>query len=248
MCVRDSASRFNRWIAGSEGMLVRPKLRRLDMSQPTSIADALKARFKLEFDRYPESSRVRLHRAISWLRRAEEELVDPDARFLFLWIAFNAAYAKELGHAETERDRLAAFFAMLIAVDQRGTIQQLLFKQFSGHIRLLIDNRYVYEPFWRALREHDASNRWEEKFSGSKKAAMAAVMKGETGTVLSIVFDRLYVLRNQLVHGGATWNSRLNRAQVAEGAGILLSIVPALIEIMIDHPEIDFGDVLYPVV
>lgn len=28
--------------------------------------------------------------------------------------------------------------------------------------------------------------------------------------ILSILFDRLYVLRNQLVHGGATWNSDVN--------------------------------------
>jgi len=214
----------------------------------TPIADALKAKFKAHLERYPESSRVRLHRAISWLRRAEQEADDLDAQFIFLWIAFNAAYAKEVGLGATERDRLAAFFATLLAVDERKSLNGLLFNQFTGPIRMLMENRYVFEPFWKALREHDSSNRWEEKFASSKKAALASVMKGETGTVLSIVFDRLYVLRNQLVHGGATWNSQLNRAQVKDGANILLSIVPALIEIMIDHPDIDFGDVLYPVV
>ena len=29
--------------------------------------------------------------------------------------------------------------------------------------------------------------------------------------------ERLYVLRNQLIHGGATWNSGKNRDQVVEG-------------------------------
>jgi len=142
---------------------------------------------------------------------------------------------------------------------RRGRIQPLARKEISGRtlrdreetcrpISMPMENRYVFEPFRRALREHDASNRWEEKFAGSKKAAMAAVMNGETGTVLSIVFDRLYVLRNQLIHGGATWNSQVNRAQVKDGAHILFFIVPALIALMIDHPDIDFGDVLYPVV
>jgi len=34
---------------------------------------------------------LRVHRSISWVDRAEAELDDHDARFLFLWIAFNAA-------------------------------------------------------------------------------------------------------------------------------------------------------------
>jgi hypothetical protein len=73
-------------------------------------------------------------------------------------------------------------------------------------------------------------------------------MEGHTDTVLSIVIDRLYVLRNQLVHGGATWNSSINRAQVKDGAQILLAIVPIVIELMLDHPAEDFGAILYPVV
>lgn len=77
---------------------------------------------------------------------------------------------------------------------------------------------------------------------------MAAVMNNQTQVVLSIVFDRLYVLRNQLVHGGATWNSQVNRGQVSDGARILGTLVPIIIGLMIDHPELDFGEILYPVV
>jgi len=61
-------------------------------------------------------------------------------------------------------------------------------------------------------------------------------------------YGRLYVLRNQLVHGGATWASRVNRAQVRDGAAILDVIVPQILSIMLDHPEHDFSEVLYPVV
>ena len=73
-------------------------------------------------------------------------------------------------------------------------------------------------------------------------------MGNQTQVVLSIVFDRLYVLRNQLVHGGATWNSQVNRAQVSDGARILGTLVPLILGIMIEHPELDFGEILYPVV
>ena len=39
---------------------------------------------------------MRTHRALSWLNRAEQESEDLDARFIFLWIAFNSAYSVKL--------------------------------------------------------------------------------------------------------------------------------------------------------
>ena len=65
---------------------------------------------------------------------------------------------------------------------------------------------------------------------------------------LSLVFDRLYVLRNQLVHGGATWNSRVNRDQVRDGAAILAVHMPVFVDVMMDSPGEDWGRPFYPVV
>jgi len=69
-----------------------------------------------------------------------------------------------------------------------------------------------------------------------------------TAEILSLVFDRLYVLRNQLVHGGATWNSRVNRDQVRDGAAILAFLMPVFVDVMMDHPDEDWGRPFYPVV
>jgi len=216
--------------------------------KPDGNARELKAKLKRKADALAEPQRVRLHRAISWLQRAEAEHVDLDARFIFLWIAFNAAYAREFGFGESERDRLAAFIAALLQVDGGKRLGQLAFRQFTGPIRTLVENRFVFEPFWRALREHDSSKRWEDKFDAARKLALASVVAGDTATVLSIVFDRLYVLRNQLVHGGATWNSSANRAQVKDGAALMMAVTPLVIDLMLDRPDVDFGDILYPVV
>lgn len=70
----------------------------------------------------------------------------------------------------------------------------------------------------------------------------------DTLVVLGIVFDRLYVLRNQLVHGGTTWNSRVNRQQVGDGASLLRDLVPVTLELMLDRPEVDYGGIAFPVV
>ncbi len=207
----------------------------------------LQARFGQRKDTHSDASCVRIHRAISWLERAEAAAHDHDACFIFLWIAFNAAYAADVGSADSARDQLRIFFARLLALDADRRLHTLLFERFCGPIRTLIGNKFVFEPFWRALREHDASERWREQFKASRKVALRAIVDGHTDTVLGVVFDRLYVLRNQLVHGGATWNSKVNREQVRDGVNILLAVVPVVLELMLEHPEAGFGDILYPV-
>lgn len=211
-------------------------------------SDVVKAKLKQCTEEHSEPSRIRLHRAISWLARSEKEANDSDAQIIFLWISFNAAYARLFGFESTEREQLQKFIEKLVACDSNNRLQKALFEQFSGPIRVLIENKFVFEPFWRDLREHDDSGRWKLQFEDSKKLALRAVMASQTEIVLSIVFDRLYVLRNQLIHGGATWNSQVNRAQVNDAVRILNSLVPIIIDLMLDHPSLDFGETLYPVV
>jgi hypothetical protein len=214
----------------------------------TSTDGTLKDKLKADAHLYSDPLRIRLHRAISWLARARSETSDVDAQFIFLWIAFNAAYAKEISFDESEREKLAGFNQFLVSIDSGKKLHGVLFQQFPGPIRTLLDNKYIFEPFWKALREHDSSNRWEDVFVSSKKAALGAIMAGDTAKVLGIVFDRLYVLRNQLVHGGATWNSKVNRAQLKDGTAIMLAITPLIISLMLDRPELDLGDIMYPVI
>lgn len=225
-----------------------PSASHAHMTPPTlaSTAAVLKQRHRDLRDGQAEALRVRIHRAISWLARAEQESDDRDARYIFLWIAFNAAYASEFGFEQKERDQVRRFIEQLLKLDTAQQLHRALFDQFSGPIRTLIDNRFVFEPFWRAMREHDASNAWEASFSAAKKRALDAVMRKDTATLLSIVLDRLHVLRNQLIHGGATWNGATNRAQVKDGAAILGVLVPVIVGLMMQGE--DFGEVAFPVV
>ncbi len=210
-------------------------------------AAGLKARLGDLLAVAPEDFRVRTHRAISWLARSEKEKADPDVRFLLLWISFNAAYAREFGTEQSEREQVRQFFGRVLEADAEKRLHNLLFQRFSGPIRTLIENRFVFEPFWRALREHDSSDRWEQSFASAKRLATTAVVSGDTPTLISVVMDRLYVLRNQLVHGGATYESKVNRQQVADGAAILGDIVPLVLSLMLDAHTLGYGAIEYPV-
>ena len=75
-----------------------------------------------------------------------------------------------------------------------------------------------------------------------------ALGRQDTVTVLSIVLSRIYVLRNQLVHGGATWGSSVNREQLRDCTNFMAKLAPLVIEVMMDHPGTLWGQGTYPVV
>lgn len=214
---------------------------------PVITSHELKARHRAVRDDQPEGLRVRIHRAISWLARAEQETQDPDAAFIFHWIALNAAYAHEFGFEERELMQMKRFIAVLIEHDGGQHLHAVLFRQFPGPIRTLIDNRFVFEPFWRSLREHDGSGRWERQFSDSREIAMRAVLEKRADVLLQVVFERLYMLRNQLMHGGTTWASSVNRAQLKDGVAILGTLVPVIIDLMVGMKNVDLGPETFPV-
>lgn len=200
---------------------------------------------------FPETMGLRVHRAISWVGRSEACEGDDDARFLFLWIAFNAVYADEREFqsiAPGERAAFLDFFGKLVALDKEKKVYKALWQRFTGPVRLLMDNRFVFNPFWQHHNGIEGYEDWEARFDASVRSFTQAFQAGDTARVLSFVFDRLYVLRNQLIHGGATWNSGVNRAQVRDGAAILAFLLPVFVDLMMDNPEQDWGKPFYPVV
>ena len=208
----------------------------------------LKERQRKERDAHPENSALRIHRALSWLNRAEQ-CDDLDGRFVFLWIAFNAAYANELGEISiSESELFDNFLKRLIDLDKNKTLHGIVWQQYTSAIRVLLDNHYIYQPFWHHHNRLAGYEDWQERFKLSKQAAHRALAANDTATVLSIVFKRLYMLRNQIIHGGATYNSSANRDQMRDASSILAELVPSIIEIMLDNANAYWGEACYPVV
>jgi hypothetical protein len=192
---------------------------------------------------------LRVHRAISWLTRANVEKNDDDLRFMLLWVGFNSAYASEIGFEDGgERGVFSAFFDRLVAFDVNHRIYNAVWERFPHEIRVLLNNKYVFAPFWSHQNGYPGYADWDARLARSQQKIASAMGKRDTSTILSVVFDRLYVLRNQLVHGGATWNSSVNRRQVHDGASVLGWPLPIFIDIMMDNPNHDWGTPFYPVV
>lgn len=209
----------------------------------------LKTKQRALRENFPDAMALRVHRAISWLGRSEAEGDDADVRFILLWISFNSAYTAHIdSDGGGERGAFKAYFDTLIELDQGHRIYNAVWTRFSQEIRLLLDNRYVFAPFWSHFNGEEGYADWEERLAKSKRQIAAALGNRDTPRILATVFDRLYVLRNQMVHGGATWNSSVNRNQIRDGAAVLACLLPVFIDIMMDHPRKNWGQPYYPVV
>ena len=194
---------------------------------------------------------LRVHRALSWLDAAERCRDDDDARYMFLWISLNAAYADEIHREEAapEQAILDRFLERLVDLDTDNLLYDLVWSRFAGPIRVLLDNRFVFQPYWDYRNGRIDEDRWRRSFEGAKTAARRALQdRRKTSTVLAIVLARLYTLRNQLMHGGATWRSSVNRDQLRDGTAILADLVPRVIHLLIVNPDEDWGNPCYPVV
>lgn len=211
----------------------------------------LKSRHRLVRDSYPANLNVRLHRALSWLGRAEvaEKEQDNDARFIFLWIAFNSAYARDIDHRQglSEQATFIEFLNQLCSIDN-GMLSNLVWKEFSGSIRVLLDTPYVLQAFWEWKAGRLDEGSWQRQLALDKRKAHMALAQGRTPDLLAQIFHRLYTLRNQIIHGGATWNSSMNRSQLRDCGNFLGKFIPAMLGLMLEHPEVDWGGVCYPVV
>jgi len=190
----------------------------------------------------PENLELRIRRARSWLERAEDESEDSDAAFIFLWIAFNAAYGKDKpGGMDADEHRLFDdFFETLLSIDVENSIHNDVVDKFAGPVRMLLENRYVHWQFWLNIFGMGYDN-WESRFEQDKREGLRAVLEGDTREVLNIIFDRLYIARNQIMHGGATWKVGRNREQVRDGVRILVDLVPLFVNLMERNPQIDWG-------
>lgn len=215
----------------------------------------LNKRHQAQITQHRSPFTLRMHRALSWLQRAEAAGEDDDVAFVCLWIAFNAAYAQDLGQgtgSTSERQAFRNFMADVCALDQGKALSALVWQVFPGPIRLLLDNQYVFQPFWDALNnprsDGSTPGHWREAFDDARQRVHRALAQQDTERVLYEVFVRLYTLRNQLMHGGATWNSSVNRSQVRDGRALLARVLPVMLGVMMDCPERFEGRPFYPVV
>lgn len=244
-----------------------------DVAQGYGVAQAerLVARFNGFESAYGNSPyarfMLRMRRGTSWLARAERELFgretpDPDAAFVFYWIAFNAAYAENSadGFEQGELNSLGDYLGRLLFHDKSDAICGALRDEFSKEVFLaFINNQYLCAGFWKHHSGDARHSGWQARFEAENRvAALALDRVMPRGNAMSLaylqsrqemlrtLFERMYVFRNQMIHGGATYQGVVNKEQVRDGARIMALLVPLFLDLMMDNPGVNWGTPWYP--
>lgn len=217
--------------------------------EPAPTAEALRRRFRA----IPKDTRdanqafsVRVWRALSWLERSEAAGEgDLEGRFVPLWIAFNALYGRmaDDGGMAPDRGSWQEFLARIARADGTDRLGQILWDEQLDVLRM-IDSRYLFKPFW--LGEQAEA---DGKLKQARRRAIASFHGRTPLVVLQELFERIYVLRQQIFHGAATCGGKVNRRTLSMGTRVLSCIVPAMIEIMIAAgPDADWGEICFPAI
>jgi len=209
------------------------------------VSEELRRKFKA----IPESVRqanqsfaIRVWRALSWLQRVEQAQ-DAEDRFIAGWIGFNALYGRldNQKRAWGDREAFGAFLAAICGIDHGGRLRHLVFKRQLPILRL-VENRFLYDKFWL-----DPGANHEDALHQKVKALMPRFNAHNPCPILQVAFERLWILRNQLMHGAATKGSSLNRRTLTEGATLIGEFLPEFIDIMIENGQTkDWGEVCFP--
>lgn len=180
---------------------------------------------------------LRTNRAILSLERAASER-NADTAYVHYWVAFNSAYGSNIDVETTDESRrFGGFFDLLLELDEPDIIYNTLYDQLSESVNFLLKNKYLFVPYWESLEGRIGKKEWQGEFDKSSRRISEAYVRNDLGSILSILFDRLYLLHNQLKLGGSKWGSYKNQRSVRHGSEVLYFFVPLFLTLMMDNPE-----------
>ena len=189
---------------------------------------------------------IRFHRACSWLRRVEQmdEESDLDLALTCRWIAFNALYGQwdpVLGEPRPDRECWRRFLDRVLALDGEKRLVDVL----MTHKRLvlaILDDAYVAGFFWKSPSTERAV-----KTTRDRRQAATWYLQKRWALLLEHVVERIYLLRCQLLHGAATYGSKLNRTSLRRCTRMLGLLLPTVLAVWIEHgADEDWGAMCYP--
>ncbi|WP_180089759.1 MULTISPECIES: HEPN domain-containing protein [unclassified Acinetobacter] len=204
--------------------------------------------FKSKKSEHTDQFNLRIHRGLSWLKKSIDLQDDLDLQFISLWVSFNAIYAQDLQIAQ-DKQSLRQFLYVICQKDAEHKIYNILWERFSQPIRFFLDNPYVYQGFWDYQNQKISHDACKEGLAHEKQKVLRALKEKDSVDILMVLFNRMYTLRNQMVHGGATYKSSVNRKHLQDGCTILSALLPVFMVILLENAEtLDLGKPFYPVV
>jgi hypothetical protein len=189
---------------------------------------------------------IRVHRAFSWLARAEQ-IASPDDLDLALicrWVAFNSLYGQwneRTREPMPDRDCWRRFLDRVLALDKQQQVSKALI-QHKPLAMALLDDEYLSGFFWQ-----EPSSSRAGKSKRAKYDAQTWFLERRWIMLLDHLIERIYLMRCQLMHGAATFGGKLNRDSLRRSSIMLGQLIENTLLVIVDHgADEDWGTMCYP--
>ncbi len=223
----------------------------MPVAETAPTVRTLRRRFKPHKERFNQEqptcpTPTRFHRACSWIDRIEKQelTADLDMQLVSLWIAFNALYGQwdeERREPKGERESWRKFIDRIAAIDRQGQLIDAL-EQHKRLVVALCEDPFISGNFWN-------NSNYDRRRQPKKKVFKVREWYREKrwAMVLDEVFERIYLMRCQLVHGAATYGSKLNRKSLKHCVMMLRQLLPVVMLVLVDDGvDEDWGALCYP--
>jgi len=193
-----------------------------------------------------QNLRIRMHRCFSWMKSAERHhgVEDYDCALLTHWVAFNGLYGQWDGINREPKPDIKCwkdFIDQINSVDAAGLLTTFIENQRDLILEIL-DNEYINKYFWEDPTETQAI-----KSKKDHRSAKAWYRDGKFDVIIKRALGRVYVLRCQIMHGGATHGSKLNRDTIALCDDLIRQMLPVIITIITRNgKDQNWGAICYP--
>jgi hypothetical protein len=209
---------------------------------------SIKTRFKqrcLATNNVYQNWQIRVHRALSWYKRALELPEEQsDLSFMLLWIALNALYGRwDVSRNAPAQDGPARDELVKRVCEWDPAMIGATLRRLRALEKKILENFFLANTFWRDP-ENPKSKSWSVE---DAKHLDRNHQICDTCRLQNQIMSRLYVMRGQLVHGAATGGGKLNRKTLGHCVALMRGLVPVFIHICAEKgAHDDWPELCYP--
>ena len=192
-----------------------------------------------------------------------------EERFLCLWISLNAAYGSDHFIRKASRPSEPVQFRKLLknildfCESDADSMRRLVcaISMCEDKIIELAKTPFLYSQFWRAEKDVNLEkyHAWvsargpdkehrkmqseiQKRIDELSSAHIRPAKREPVRYVLNQTFERLHILRNQVMHGSSEYEEKYNRSSLAPGIAVLRACLPEILHLMMTAMRQNPGD------
>lgn len=193
--------------------------------------------FKNTKNENSERFNLRIQRSLSWLKKAVMMGDDKDLQFLSLWVAFNAIHAEDVESKSQQRSHIRQFLELIYPQDDGQIIHHLVWDKLYEPIRGILDNPYSFQDYWDYRNQVVSQSEWKKRFDSERKFIDHVFEAKALDELLSLVLHRMFTIEHQILQGGYSYNSAVNRPLIHQCCEVLVHLIPTLLELLIQNSK-----------